>query len=521
MKLGKIEVRNYLGIEHVEAKVGDAGLVAEGGNARGKSAILKSVEAGLQAQGIGPECIRVGADRTEILLDFDAIQVRRVITQKGSTVAVTAANGDKWAKPQTRLLELFPSRIDPLAFFLGTPAERRAQILSACPVQVEPEDLKRWTGEDWKVEEGKHGLDVVDQVRQHYYDERKRVNAEAKEAARKHEEAQAKAAWLAKPEHDGVMVPALGMEDAPVKAAEAELQALQRRKADAEAMEARTKGTRERIEKLRAEAGEKEHKAPRAVEDRDLARMAEAVKRADESVAKLRAALSEAEQEQRALAEKLRDAKAAVEAYDRILKDADSLRDQAADLEATLAETAIAPPAAEDFAAAEQAVAAARAHADLVRAARAAHDALAEAADLADVAADTKAEAERLDRIVTTLTTTAPVELAARSQTIPGLAMVGGVITLDGRTPDNLSGAEQMRFAVDLTKRINKGKLMIIDELEKLDADRREEFLRMCTGDGWQVIGAQVTRGELKLVAIEPSRVTMVEPPDGEEAPAP
>ena len=515
MKLSHLTIRNFLGLEQFEADIPDAGAVVTGGNARGKSSILKAIKAALQAQGVSQDAIRLGADKAEILIDLDALKVRRSITASGSAVQVATKDGDKWAKPQTRLNDLLGATLDPLAFYLATPAERRSLILAACPVHVTAEDFQRWTGDDWTPTEGKHGLDVVDEVRQSYYDARKRANAESKEAGRMAEEARVKAAALVEADKlpKGVTVPLAGQEDAPVRAAESEVQGLRRRQADAEAMATRTAGTRERIAKLRAEEAAALAGAPEIpLGEWTAARDALAAQKAE--VERIEKLLADAEKALVPLQTAVDDLTKRQERYEVAGTRGARLHDQARDLEETLAETSIAAPTADELSAAEAAVISAKAHADLVRAARAARDALVDAAQLADEAEAAKAEADRLDRIVTTLSTTAPVELAARSKTIPGLAFVGGTITLDGRVLDNLSGAEQMDFAVDLAKRVNKSKLLVVDELEKLDEDRRRQFFEKCTADGYQLIGAMVTKGELKLVAVESTRA----PADAEKA---
>jgi len=510
MKITHLEITNFLGISHLVADVPDAGAVVTGGNAQGKTAVLKAIAAALSAQGVGPEAIRIGADKAEILVDLDELlKVRRAITKAGDSLTVTTAEGDRWAKPQTRLTTMLGSTLDPLSFYLAKPAERRAQILAACPVVVTAEDLRLWTGEDLDVPAGKHGIDVVDEVRKRFYDERRRVNAEAKVASQKVEEARAHADAIAKPEHEGLVLNE--DEQILVRVAVAALEDLRRRQADAAAMEQRTQGTRAKVAKLLADAVALEQGAPMGTDQETMDRLTAEWKAAGEKVSALRDKLRDAELAHRLASERVNDAVSANERHEKPIKKAEVLRSQAGDLEVTLAETAIVAPMAEELTAAEQALERAHAHARLIEEARAAHVAMANAALVGDAADDIRAEAERLDRIVTTLSTTAPVELAARSNAIPGLAFVDGTIALDGRALDNLSGAEQLRFAVDLAKRMSKAKILVVDGLERLDAEQFEAFVKYATADGWQVIGTRVTGGELRIEAIEPSRVTVVE----------
>jgi hypothetical protein len=510
MKLRRIRITNYKGIEALDCTVGEAGAIVKGKVQSGKTSVVDAIKAALTGEGVDPHCIRDGADKSEILLDWDNASLQQVIRRSGNHGLTT--DGFGLGKPRTRVEEVFGYLLDPMEIAKMKPAERRAKVLAMMPAEVTGADLKRWTGDDWKPEPGKHGVDVIAEVREHYYGERKRANAEAKEASRRYDDAQARANGLARPEHVGVVVPPAGEEDAAARAAEAEMRALNRRKLDAEAMEARTKGTRERIEKLRAEhkallAGAPEVPLPEW--ERGRAEVAQAnadVADLDRRLGLARGVLRLAEERMGALERRQ-------EACDEATGKAARAYDQARDLEATLAETAIAPPTAEETAAAERSLADARAHADLVRAARAAHDALSEAADIADVAADTKAEAERLDRIVTFLAGDAISELAARANMVPGLSFVDDDIALDGHIFGVLSDSQRISLCVELARRLNpKGKLIRVNGLEQFDDDSLEDFVAMATRGGWQLIGTRVERGELRIVAIEPSRVTVVEP---------
>jgi hypothetical protein len=105
---------------------------------------------------------------------------------------------------------------------------------------------------------------------------------------------------------------------------------------------------------------------------------------------------------------------------------------------------------------------------------------------------------------VKTLTHDAPAALLKASNAIPGLAIDGDTILLDGRDIEKLSGAEQMRFAVDIAKRLNAStKLLLCDGLERLDPEQCEKFLAFATADGWQLICTKVAGGERVIEAIE------------------
>lgn len=509
LKITGIVLQDFGCFELYEATFGPGANIIYGDIAKGKSTLLNSLRFGLESVGVDASAIRLGAEKASVLVNAtalnEALKIRRSITASGSTLAVTNDKGDKWAKPQTRLSDMLGSTLDPLAFYLAKPEERRRQILAAMPVTVTEEDLMRWTGDDWTPAPGKHGLEVVADVRKCYYDKRTAANKAAKDA-----EAAAKlkaddAARLQSDAHKGVVVPLPGEENAPVVAAEKAREALEQRRQQAEAMAKRTEGTRAKIAALRAEQAEIESTMGEPPSVAEKERIEEAIRSRVAVVEDLKRQLLAAEQHLMVVQAEGAAWSRRMNEYNRLDELAGAKQAAAEQLESTLAEAAIEAPTPDELLAAEAAIVAARTHADLVRSARAAHAALAEAAALADEAKAAKEEADRLDAIVTTLTTTAPAELAARSETIPGLAFADdGGITLDGKSLNRLSGAEQMYFAIDLAKRVSKGKVLIVDELHRLPESRMLDFARHATKGGFQFIGAYVTDGELKIVAIEP-----------------
>jgi hypothetical protein len=504
-KLTRIEIKNFLGLEHLAFDVPAAGAIITGSNRVGKTSVLKAISAALAAQGVGPEAIRTGAEKAEILVDLDAVgRVRKAITAKGDSVSVTTPAGDRWARPQSRLDELLgTAALDPLDFFLSKPAERKAKVLAAIPMEVTAEDLLRWTGDKWQPEAGRHGLEVLDEVGKHYYDQRRDANKTAADLAIRYADATAKAKALQSDAHVGVVVPLVGEEDAPVRAAEKARGELEQRRQQAEQMERRTAGTRGRIADLRAEViamRAAQGDPPAKAEWEEICGAFDAKKA---EVDALKAKLAAAEAELVPLRERAIDWHRRTEAYSAATAPIEAKEGMVNELEATLAEGAIATPTPDEFAAAADALKAAERQRELIHSARAAHDALAAAAVVGDEWTAAKAKADSLDAIVTRLKT-APLELSARASSIPGLAVSGDGITLDGKALDNLSGAEAMEFAVALAKRLNRGsKLLRVDKLEQLDPDTLEKFVAMATADDWQLIGSRVEKGELAIYAIE------------------
>ena len=508
MKVTRIEIKNYRGIRDMSFDVPPAGVMIAGDNALGKSSVLRAITAALAAQDVGPDAIHHGADKAEILVELDELGcVRRRISAKTTSLEVSTADGLAYKAPQTKLNEkLGTSAVDPMAMFMAKKAdERRKIILEATPVKVTADDLKRWTGDKFQLpamDLGRHGLEVVAELAQAFYDRRRDVNKDAKAANAKADAAKVEAARLA-PALNDALEP--NLESAKVREAEdalAELYALQSRAQD---QEEKSIGTRERIAKLRADAEAQDVASRGSPSESDLAAAEDAFQKACEKVDRLKAELRAAEDERNAAdttVERISDAIASCAEHKRKAAERTA---QAVDLEASLAAVSVMAPVESDIQAAKAVVAEASRSFAAAKASDAARVAI-QAAELASKeAADVQARADELDAVVTALTKTAPAELVARSCGIPGLGFAeDGEVMLDGVSFTGISGSERMRFCVDVARRANaKSKIVLVDATECIAESRQPEFVRMVTAGGFQLFATCVRDGELVVEALE------------------
>lgn len=508
MKLTKIQITNYRGVSALSVDVPPSGLIAKGGNSKGKSTILKAVRSVLEARDISADAIRNGSDRAEILVDLDNVSVKRAITAKTSTLTVER-DGMKASKPTAYLRELLGSAsLDPLEIYKAKPKERRGLILAALPCKVTVDELRKYIGDlelPLDFDATGHALEVIEKARAFFYSERTIANREAEDARRTTDRLANEATQAATAVTPGPIVDA---EQAKIALAQAEreLAALEGRAQEAEDAARRTAGQRERIETLRAQAKDVEAGAPARVE---TAQLESYVANATKAVQELRQRLADAEDalhtHETALAA-AHQANAAIAAA--VVRSTD-LYTQAETLASALAAATLTAPSAGEILAAQAKIDTARAALD--RAAMQARAmAAVEAAEAAKkTAATLQEEADGLDEAVKRLANDAPRELLASTDSIPGLGLDGDDVTLDGVRLDERSDSEQIRFAVEIARRANdKTKILVVDGLERLDTEQLEIFVNHATRDGWQMIGSLVTGGELVVAAIEPSIIS-------------
>jgi hypothetical protein len=503
-KIARLMVNGFMGIEVLDVSFGSKGAIVKGPNGCGKTSVLNALRAGLAGVGIGTDAIRIGADRAEILIDLDAVSVKRVISSRQSTLQVTTADGFRAPKPQTYLAELLgTSPLDPLDLFLAKPKERRTKILAALPVKVTAAQLRTWAPDvPDDVDVSGHGLDVVAHWRKQFYDARTDAN-------RSRDEAEREAARLAGDvAHAGDVTGSQSEADAQgaLDAARTAAATLDANAAAAKAARERTYSARARVHELRDAASEQRAAGDRQRPSEDAVALARRdAASADARVRDLERQLAEAKPASASAIAMLNELLDELGASDALKKEADELEAKADELETTLAAAAPADVSESDVAAAHDRVTNAERALDSARSAAVARD-LRDRADVASRdAAEAKERAAALDRTVRTLTDVAPAELLAScGSSLAGVAIDGDEVLVDGKRLDALSGAEQMRFAVEIAKRLNaKSKILIVDGLERLDLEQRERFVRDATADDWQLLATLVDQGELVFAAIE------------------
>ena len=502
MQITRLRITNYRAIAALDTHIPPKGAIVKGSNAVGKTTVLRSIRAALLARDVGPDSIREGADKAEILVDVDDphFRVRRTITENGSTLSVETSPLDVKKKPQTFLAELLGTApLDPLDLFLAKPAERRKLVLAALPVKITDEDVERWLPDFARelvpshirdVLTGMHGLDACATVHKILYDARAEANAATKEAVNRSMHLEKEHAE----KFGAVEAEELSATDAAAKldAARAEYSALDARKKRAVEQSAKLAAAREQVVQVRARAEAKRAAAAGRPTDEEIQRTGETVTRLEAELAAARQKLSSLVKQR--------------ETCDAVAAEAASLEEQASSLEQTLAAAAEQAPSEEEIEQAKQRGIAARATHERAIANERARASLEEIAKAVEQASQKAEHAKALTEVVDRLRVDAPRELLERSQGIPGLGISGDDLTLDGKSIDAVSGKEQMFFAVEVARRANaKAKILVVDGLERLDVDALPLFIEAATRDGFQLIATRVERGEVVVEALEPS----------------
>jgi hypothetical protein len=529
-QITRIKATNVFSFEEFTVNIPPSGAIVEGGNAEGKTSILKLIRAALVEKGATADMIRKGSTKGEIVVHVDNHLVHRVMTQGEkfrSTVRVTDGAGKvvpDGAAFLKNLLGLSP--LDPIELFMERDkGKRRAKILSAIPCSATAEQLATWVpsgtdliailgqGADGGPDLSGHGLEVVSKVYKALYEKRTVANRVTKERQTAADQAVAK---------EGAAYDALStfrVENAlPEKAPE--LAQAQRvldeakraeitlgEQARAAEVSARSQArTREKIATLKQKATDMRANKPLAPKPEQFEAARDAEQQATDATALAQALVDE-------LTQKLAQAKLVLEtkenaqryahaAWETLIAqeqkaeaaivDIASIDGQVLELEEALGALPIAPSEAQ-FSDAEKRIRAASAAVEYAK--KSAELAtFAEAVDTArKMFGSAQLDAAALDKAVKALADDAPAALLAAADGIQGLSIDGDDVFLDGVSLDQLSGQEQLFFAVDIARRLNaKSKLICVDGLEVLDRAHRLAFIERATKGGYQLIATRV-----------------------------
>jgi exonuclease SbcC len=183
MQIKKLSIKNFIGIEELNLEPGKVNIIS-GKNAKGKTSILEAIEKTFTNRDRRPRIIREGAEQAIILIETDeGTKIRRSVTAKGSRVSIDK-EGFKANSPQTMLQGLVGQfSFNPVDFLTRDEKEQTNILLAAAKIEVTPQDVKEWIGEDAPINTNQHGLKVCQELHKYYYEQRRDANADVKAVA--------------------------------------------------------------------------------------------------------------------------------------------------------------------------------------------------------------------------------------------------------------------------------------------------------------------------------------------------
>ena len=100
---------------------------------------------------------------------------------------------------------------------------------------------------------------------------------------------------------------------------------------------------------------------------------------------------------------------------------------------------------------------------------------------------------------------------------LDGLSVEGGVLTYSGQAWDCMSGADQLRVATAIVRKLNPAcGFVLIDKAEQMDLTTLREFASWLQAEGLQAITTRVSRGDECQIVIEDGVVSARREPEEE-----
>lgn len=189
----RLVIKDCLGIEELVINPGKVNVIS-GGNEKGKTSILETIEKALYNTKRRAKFVRAGAEKAYIELETDnGINIRRTVKEDEAgldtgSVKVTQA-GQPVRAPETFLKELFGVTgkkshdifaFNPVDFMQKKDIEQTDILLGLLLIKVTSQDAQVWFGEAPKVNYEKHGLQVLKDLEQWFYEARHEANARVK-----------------------------------------------------------------------------------------------------------------------------------------------------------------------------------------------------------------------------------------------------------------------------------------------------------------------------------------------------
>jgi DNA repair exonuclease SbcCD ATPase subunit len=148
-RLIRAEVQNVLGVRLAEVSFAPSGglTVVGGANGAGKSSLLDAIRWAIDGvKPKGKELLRHGADKGFVQLELagEVVEIRRGVTERGTTVRITGADGADLKKPQGVLDGLVGAfGVDPTAFLLLSDEAQAKRVQEVMGVDFADLDAER------------------------------------------------------------------------------------------------------------------------------------------------------------------------------------------------------------------------------------------------------------------------------------------------------------------------------------------------------------------------------------------
>lgn len=466
MRVSKIKIKNLFGIKEYESNGKSVEL--DGRNGAGKTSVIDAIRYGLTNRSDRDYIVRNGENEGEILIETDdGIRINRKARTTQADYKSVKKDGHEVGSPETFLRDIFtPLQLSPVEFMEMDRKQQNAIILDMIEYPWDMNKIREWFGEipDW-VSYDQNILQVLNDIQAEngwYFQHRQDINRDIRN----------KRAFI---EDIADTIPAGYEADRWERENVGELyREIEKIRKNNETIDKAKRMLENRSNKLRA------YEADREIEisaiEKEFARRETGLK---EQIASLEEQIRSCKKELSGLGEKKQDKinvveqtyKANVSKYDAEL----SQYEEYASIEPrSTAELLEKAEYAEDM----------KGHLNEYRRMESLQH------DVEKLAAEARTLTERIERA-----RTLPGEILQEARIpIEGLTVKDGIPLIHGLPISNLSDGEKLDLCIDVAiQKPNGLQIILIDGVEKLSTDMRNELYRKCKNKGLQFIATRTT----------------------------
>lgn len=481
MKISLLELKNCLGIKELEFKPGQITII-EGEEGQGKTSILESIQRFFwnksERSGAFVYKDEEGtAERAEIYIDLDDGTTMKKYINSENKVTTTGIEKDGMSpkSPESFLKALVNEKqLNPISLISMSDKELTDIILSLIPIKVTEDDAKEWLLESPPfIDYNKHGLQVCKDIEDAYFNKRTEVNRRIKDL-----EGEVKGTVAKLPaEYDPEKWRNVSLTEKydAIKAANQANNDRQIHQTKIDSKETTVESLRNQAKAAIADIKQKSADSKKSTEDKIL--------QLKQQIAALERELTQVDA---VCAEKV---KSTTEHYKKLADDVEIAAEESKKYLESNPFIDIEPLE--------------KAHKDteyMKSFVRTADDLKVKQNELESK----KAESTNLTNKIEYMRTKPQMLLVNAKMPVEGITVDGqGNVLINNRPIINLSGGERIKFVMNIV-RATAGplKIILIDGFEKLSSKGQAEFIKECTGDGFQYIITKVTEGGLKITSM-------------------
>lgn len=473
MKISKIKIKNLYGIKEYAA--GSSSVEIEGKNGVGKTSVIDAIRYALTNKSNREYIVRSGETEGEILIETDSgLRINRKARTNQADYKSVKKNGKEVGSPESFLREIFtPLQLSPVEFMDMDKKQQNAIILDMIQYDWDMKSIKEWFGEipDW-VSYDQNILSVLNDIQSEtgeYYQTRQNINRDIRN----------KRAFI---EEIAATIPAGYVAETWAKA---NLGALYREIETIRASNNEIERARQYVEQREAKCRkfEADKEIGLAALDREFSAQRERLNKENE---RLQAQLDENQRLLESLDEKKQDKALLIEQkYKADIAQYDALMDEYS--EKAKEELQSTTELAEEAMHTEKM----KSHLNEYRRMLALQD---EVKSMQEESNNLTAKINKAREL--------PGEILQEA-TIPikGLTIKDGIPLINGLPISNLSEGEKLDLCIDVAiQKPNGLQIILIDGVEKLATDLRNELYRKCKEKGLQFIATRTTDDDSMII---------------------